>query len=82
MGSLAYYVAAERIDATQETSSNLTTLRSAMRVSTRCAIGDLSTDAGAAAVHAEARAALGANIEILVNNAGGSSTGNSSRAPI
>jgi NAD(P)-dependent dehydrogenase (short-subunit alcohol dehydrogenase family) len=47
-----------------------------------CAIGDLSTDAGAAAVHAEARAALGGNIEILVNNAGGSSTGNSSRAPI
>lgn len=47
-----------------------------------CAIGDLATDDGAAAVHAEARAALGGNIEILVNNAGGSSTGNSSRAPI
>jgi 3-oxoacyl-[acyl-carrier protein] reductase len=47
-----------------------------------CAIGDLSTDEGAAAVHTEARAALGGNIEILINNAGGSSTGNSSRAPI
>jgi 3-oxoacyl-[acyl-carrier protein] reductase len=47
-----------------------------------CAIGDLSTDDGAAAVHVEARAALGGSIEILVNNAGGSSTGNSSRAPI
>jgi 3-oxoacyl-[acyl-carrier protein] reductase len=46
------------------------------------AIGDLSTDEGAAAVHAQARAALGASIEILVNNAGGSSTGNTSRAPI
>lgn len=47
-----------------------------------CAIGDLSNDEAAAAVHAEARAALGGGIEILVNNAGGSSTGNSSRAPI
>jgi 3-oxoacyl-[acyl-carrier protein] reductase len=46
------------------------------------AIGDLSTDEGAAAVHSEARAALGGNIEILVNNAGGSSTGNSSKPPI
>src|ERR1700743_3330196 len=46
------------------------------------AIGDLSTDEGAAAVHAEARTALGASIEILVNNAGGSSTGNTSKAPI
>jgi 3-oxoacyl-[acyl-carrier protein] reductase len=46
------------------------------------AIGDLSTDEGAATVHAEAVAALGASIEILVNNAGGSSTGNSSRPPI
>lgn len=45
------------------------------------AIGDLGTDEGAAAVHAEARAALGGNIEILVNNAGGSSTGNSSKPP-
>jgi NAD(P)-dependent dehydrogenase (short-subunit alcohol dehydrogenase family) len=46
------------------------------------AIGDLSTDEGAAAVHTEARAALGGNIEILVNNAGGSATGNTSRPPI
>jgi 3-oxoacyl-[acyl-carrier protein] reductase len=47
-----------------------------------CAIGDLSTDDGAAAVHAEARDALAGSIEILINNAGGSSTGNSSRSPI
>ena len=47
-----------------------------------CAIGDLSTDAGADAVHAEARTALKGDIEILINNAGGSSTGNSSRPPI
>lgn len=46
------------------------------------AIGDLSTDEGAAAVHAEARAALGGNIEILVNNAGGSSTRNTTKTPI
>jgi 3-oxoacyl-[acyl-carrier protein] reductase len=46
------------------------------------AIGDLSTDEGAAAVHAEARSALGGNIEILVNNAGGSSTGNTAKAPV
>jgi NAD(P)-dependent dehydrogenase (short-subunit alcohol dehydrogenase family) len=46
------------------------------------AIGDLSTDEGAAAVHGEARAALGGNIEILVNNAGGSSTGNTSKGPL
>jgi NAD(P)-dependent dehydrogenase (short-subunit alcohol dehydrogenase family) len=46
------------------------------------AVGDLSTDEGAAGVHAAAEAALGGNIEILVNNAGGSSTGNTSRAPI
>jgi 3-oxoacyl-[acyl-carrier protein] reductase len=46
------------------------------------AVGDLSTDEGAAEVYALSRAALGGNIEILVNNAGGSSTGNSSRAPI
>lgn len=45
------------------------------------AIGDLGTDEGAAAVHAEARAALGGSIEILINNAGGSSTGNSSKPP-
>lgn len=46
------------------------------------AIGDLSTDEGAAAVHEQARAALGGNIEILVNNAGGSSTGNTSKPPL
>jgi len=46
------------------------------------AIGDLSTDEGAAAVHDEARASLGGNIEILVNNAGGSSTGNTTKTPI
>jgi len=46
------------------------------------AIGDLSTDQGAAAVHAETRSALGGHIQILVNNAGGSSTGNTTKAPI
>lgn len=45
-------------------------------------IGDLSTDEACAAVHTEAVAALGGNIEILVNNAGGSSTGNTTRTPI
>ena len=45
-------------------------------------IGDLATDDGAAAVHEAARTALGGNIEILVNNAGGSSTGNTSRPPL
>ncbi len=46
------------------------------------AIGDLGSDEGAAAVHEAARAALGGNIEILVNNAGGSSTGNTSKPPL
>ena len=46
------------------------------------AIGDLSTDEGAAAVHEQAVAALGGNIEILINNAGGSSTGNTSKPPL
>jgi 3-oxoacyl-[acyl-carrier protein] reductase len=46
------------------------------------AIGDLSTDEGAEAVHEAARAALGGHIEILINNAGGSATGNTARAPI
>jgi 3-oxoacyl-[acyl-carrier protein] reductase len=46
------------------------------------AIGDLSTDEGAAAVHAEARTALRGNIEVLINNAGGSSTGNTTKTPI
>lgn len=45
------------------------------------AIGDLNSDEGAAAVHAQARAALGGSVEILINNAGGSSTGNSSKPP-
>ncbi|HSW11533.1 MAG TPA: SDR family NAD(P)-dependent oxidoreductase [Solimonas sp.] len=45
------------------------------------AIGDLNNDEGAAAVHAEACAALGGNVEVLINNAGGSSTGNSSKPP-
>lgn len=46
------------------------------------ALGELSTDEGAAQVHAEATEALGGNIEILINNAGGSSTGNTSRPPL
>ena len=46
------------------------------------AIGDLSTDEGAKAVHDEAVAALGGNIEILINNAGGSSTGNTTKSPV
>ncbi|MCI4592295.1 SDR family NAD(P)-dependent oxidoreductase [Sphingobium sp. BYY-5] len=46
------------------------------------ATGDLSSDEAAAAVQAEACVALGGNIEILVNNAGGSSTGNTTKAPI
>jgi len=46
------------------------------------AIGDLSTDEGATGVHMEAQHALGGSVEILVNNAGGSSTGNTSRTPL
>jgi len=46
------------------------------------AIGDLATDEGAEAVHAQAVAALGGNVEVLVNNAGGSSTGNSAVPPL
>ena len=46
------------------------------------AIGDLSTDEGAAAVHEQACSALGGSIEILINNAGGSSTGNTSKPPL
>ncbi|CAN7271773.1 SDR family NAD(P)-dependent oxidoreductase [Phenylobacterium sp. LjRoot225] len=46
------------------------------------AIGELSTDEGAAAVHAEAQAALGGSIEILVNNAGGGATGSDTRPPL
>ena len=44
-------------------------------------IGELSSDAGVAAVHREACAALKGDIEILINNAGGSSTGNSTKPP-
>lgn len=46
------------------------------------AVGDLGSDEGAAAVHAAACAALGGDIEILVNNAGGSSTGNTAKSPL
>ncbi len=49
---------------------------------TGIAIGELSTDDSAAAVHAAAVEALGGNVEILINNAGGSSTGNTSRPPL
>ena len=45
------------------------------------ATGELQSDGGAEAVHAEAVAALGGNIEILINNAGGNSEGNTSKAP-
>lgn len=45
------------------------------------AIGELAEDGGAEAVHAEAVAALGGNVEILINNAGGNSEGNTSKAP-
>jgi 3-oxoacyl-[acyl-carrier protein] reductase len=44
-------------------------------------IGNLSTDELAGSVHAEATAALGGNVEILINNAGGSPTGNSWKPP-
>ncbi len=46
------------------------------------AIGELSTDDLTASVHAEAVAALGGNIEILINNAGGNAAGNTSKSPI
>lgn len=45
------------------------------------ALGDLSSDDGAHAVLDTAVEALDGNVEILVNNAGGSSTGNSAKAP-
>jgi NAD(P)-dependent dehydrogenase (short-subunit alcohol dehydrogenase family) len=45
-------------------------------------IGDLSSDESARQVHEEARNVLGGNIEILINNAGGSSTGNTSKPPL
>lgn len=46
------------------------------------ALGDLSTDEGAASVHEQARAGLGGSIEILVNNAGGSSSDSTTRPPL
>lgn len=46
------------------------------------AIGELSSDETTAAVHAEAVKALGGNVEILINNAGGNSEGNTSKKPI
>jgi 3-oxoacyl-[acyl-carrier protein] reductase len=46
------------------------------------AVGDLRTEEGCAEVHAEATTALGGNIEILINNAGGSSTGNTTKNPV
>lgn len=46
------------------------------------AIGVLSSDDAAAAVHAEACAALGGPVDILVNNAGGSQTGSNVRGPL
>jgi NAD(P)-dependent dehydrogenase (short-subunit alcohol dehydrogenase family) len=45
------------------------------------AIGELAEDGAAASVHAEAVAALGGNVEILINNAGGNSEGNSAKKP-
>ncbi len=45
------------------------------------AIGELSGEGAADSVHVEATAALGGNVEILVNNAGGNSKGNTSKAP-
>lgn len=45
------------------------------------AIGELSSDGLAEKVHAEAVAALGGNVEILINNAGGNSEGNTSKSP-
>jgi 3-oxoacyl-[acyl-carrier protein] reductase len=46
------------------------------------ALGTLSTDDGADAVLEMARDALGGSIEILVNNAGGSTTDSTSRTPL
>lgn len=46
------------------------------------ALGDLSTDEGAAEVHRQSVEALGGPIEILVNNAGGSATDSTTRPPL
>lgn len=45
-------------------------------------IGDLSSQDACREVHAQAVAALGGNIEILVNNAGGNAEGNSTKPPL
>jgi NAD(P)-dependent dehydrogenase (short-subunit alcohol dehydrogenase family) len=45
------------------------------------AIGELSEEGMAASVHAQAANALGGNIEILINNAGGNARGNTSKKP-
>ena len=46
------------------------------------AIGELQADGAAEAVHAEAVKALGGNVELLINNAGGNSEGNTSKSPV
>ncbi|KHK90186.1 SDR family NAD(P)-dependent oxidoreductase [Novosphingobium malaysiense] len=45
------------------------------------AIGELSEDGVAQAVHDQALAALSGSVEILINNAGGNSEGNTAKAP-
>jgi 3-oxoacyl-[acyl-carrier protein] reductase len=45
------------------------------------AIGELSESGAAESVHAQAIAALGGNVEILINNAGGNARGNTSKKP-
>ena len=45
------------------------------------AIGELADDGGAEAVHGATVSALGGNVEILINNAGGNSEGNSAVRP-
>lgn len=44
-------------------------------------IGELASEGVAEVVHAGAVAALGGSVEILINNAGGNSEGNTSKAP-
>lgn len=46
------------------------------------AIGELANDEGAFAVFEQAQTALNGSIEILINNAGGNSSGNSSQPPL
>ncbi|MCB2078116.1 MAG: SDR family NAD(P)-dependent oxidoreductase, partial [Novosphingobium sp.] len=45
------------------------------------AIGELAEPGRAGEVHAQATAALGGNVEILINNAGGNAKGNTSKKP-